>query len=143
MDESTKDELDRLRIETQADLQRMWQLLIQPLGFTHGSLWVSCIGADRRPLHVLAEIADADAVPGDREVDNLFATFEQALQDQDRGWRLAFLISRPGARPVGRHDSRFALALIEGGRRNSTPMAPVHVANDVEIRPVTPDDLAA
>lgn len=143
MDNTRSNELRHLRVETQRDVCRLWQLLMRPLGFSHGSLWVVCIAPDGRPVPGIAEISDADEVPSQVQVDNLYATFSRAFADAGDGSRLAFLISRPGVAPVGRHDARFGRALVDGARRNGVRIEMVHLATDTAIVPLTPDDLVA
>ena len=143
MDNTRSDELLHLRIETQRDVCRLWQLLMRPLGFSHGSLWVLCIARDGRPVPGIAEIADADDVPSVEQVDNLYATFSPAFADVGDGSRLAFLISRPGAATIRSDDARFARVLVDGARRNGVRIEMVHLATDTAIVPLTPDDLVA
>lgn len=143
MDTPTSRELDTIRLRTQADVQRAWALLIDPLGFTRRSLWVTCVEADGRLVRSIAEIEDDDGHHDDAEIDNLYACFADVLRDAPPGTRLAFLISRPGAGPVDADDTRFARQLVSGARRHGVPIEPVHLAHDVAIVPITPHDLAA
>lgn len=143
MDATDRDELDSLLIRNQPDVQRMWELLMQPLGWRSTSLWVTFIGADRRPTRYLLEIADADVVPSDEELENLYGVLEHVLEEEGEGCTVALLVARPGRDPLGDQDRVFCTRLLAGARRAGVPVEPVHVATDVDIWPVTPDDLAA
>jgi hypothetical protein len=143
MDTSDADELDSLLIRHQADVHRMWELLMQPLGWRSTSLWVTFIGADRRPTRYLLEIAEADVAPTDEDLEHLYAVLEQVLREEGEGATIALLVARPGRDPLGSQDLVFCSRLLEGARRSGVPVEPVHVATDAAIWPVTPDDLAA
>ncbi len=136
-------ELERLRIRSQSDLQRMWELLMRPLGFRTTSVWVTFIGPDDRPTRFLVEIAESEQLPEPEEVANLFAVLEQVCHDEGEGTSVAFLVSRPGRDGVNDFDRRLATRLVAGARSSSLHTHPIHVANDVAVWAVTPDDLAA
>ena len=138
-----RSELDALKIRTQADLHRMWELLMQPLGWRSMSLWVTFIGADRRPTRFLLEVAEHESIPTEGDVANLYDVLDQVLRDEGQPCTVAFLIARPGRQPLSAQDRLFGQRLLEGARRAGVPVEPVHVATDVAIWAVTPDDLAA
>lgn len=139
----TTTELDRLKIRNQSDVQRMWELLMQPLGFRSTSVWVTFIGTDDRPTRFLVEIAETEQLPEAREVENLFDVLEQVCLDEGDGTSVAFLVTRPGRDTVNAFDRDLATRLLAGARASSVACHPIHVANDVGVRAVTPDDLAA
>ncbi|MCW2848316.1 MAG: hypothetical protein JWR90_2290 [Marmoricola sp.] len=89
---------------------------MQPLGFGSTSLWVSYIGPDDRPTRFVIEITDSDAVP-----------------TPGGGGRDA----------VNTFDRTLASRPLAAGRGSALRCHPVHVANDVGVWAVTPDDLAA
>lgn len=138
-----RDELDRLKICSQGDVQRMWELLMRPLGFRSTSLWVSFIGADDRPTRFLLEIAETDEVPDAQMVSNLYLMLGQLADEDGLGTGVAFLLARPGRDRIKEFDRRLAARLLEGADRSSLRVHPIHVANDVAVLAVTPDDLAA
>ena len=138
-----RSELDALKIRTQADLHRMWELLMQPLGWRSMSLWVTFVGADRRPTRFLLEVAEHESIPSDDDVANLYDVLDQVLRDEREPCTVAFLIARPGCEPLSAQDRLFGQRLLQGARRSGVPVEPVHVATDVAIWAVTPDDLAA
>ena len=140
----TPSELDQLTLRSPADLQRMWELLMQPLGFRTTSLWVTFIGPDDRPTRFLIEIAESEApARRRREVANLFDVLHQVHRRGSRRPQRRLPDHPPRPR---RHDSlrpRASGRLLDGARAAGVPTHPVHVADDVAVRAVTPDDLAA
>lgn len=141
MDDHT--ELDQLKIHNQSDLQRMWELLMQPLGFASTSVWVTFVGPDDRPTRFLVEIAESEQLPAPHEVANLFDVLEQVCAEEGEGTSIAFLVSRPGRDGVNAFDRSLAARLLAGARSSTLHTHPIHVANDLAVRAVTPDDLAA
>ena len=143
MDDFTPSELDQLTITSQADLQRMWELLMQPLGFRSTSLWVTFIGSDHRPTRFLIEVAESDHLPEAREVANLYDVLRQLIDEDSDDLTVAFLISRPGRDGTREFDRELSSRLLAGSRLAGIAIHPIHVADDVAVRAVTPDDLAA
>ena len=136
-------ELEQLQISTQADLHRMWELLMQPLGWRARSLWVTFIGSDRRPTRMLLEVAECPSVPTEPEVASLYDVLGQIMRQDGSAASAAFLVARPGRDPLTDDDRLFGRRLLAGARRSGVGVEPVHVATDVAIWTVTPDDLAA
>jgi hypothetical protein len=143
MDDHTPSELDSLTISSQTDLQRMWELLMQPLGFRATSLWVTFIGSDDRPTRLLIEITESAELPSMPEVANLFDVLHQVIDDDPDDLTVAFLITRPGSDGTSAFDRQLSTRLLGGARSAGIWLRPIHVANDVAVRAVTPDDLAA
>jgi hypothetical protein len=143
MDDHTSTELDRLTIRTQDDLQRMWELLMHPLGFRSTSLWVTFIGSDDRPTRFLIEVSESDHVPDPGEVANLYDVLQQVIDQDPDDLTVAFLISRPGRDGTRAFDRELSARLLAGARTAGVPLRPIHVADDVAVRVITPDDLAA
>ena len=143
MDENTPSELDELTIRSQGDLQRMWELLMQPLGFSSTSLWVTFIGSDDRPTRFLIEVSESDHVPEPREVANLYDVLQQVIAEDPDDLSVAFLITRPGRDGTRAFDRELSSRLLAGSRLAGVPIHPIHVADDVTVRAITPDDLAA
>jgi len=115
----TTNELDRLKIHNQSDVQRMWELLMEPLGFRATSVWVTFIGTDDRPTRFLVEIAESDQLPAPQEVANLFGVLEQVCAEEGEGTSVAFLVTRPGRDTVNAFDRDLAGRLISGARSSS------------------------
>jgi hypothetical protein len=136
-------ELDGLTIGSQSDLQRMWELLMQPLGFRSTSLWVTFIGSDDRPTRFLVEIAESEQLPEPREVANLYDVLRQIVDDDPDELTIAFLITRPGRSGTNAFDRALSQRLLAGSRQAGLTVHPIHVADDVAVRAITPDDLAA
>ena len=143
MDEDIKTELDHLTVRSQRDLHRMWELLMEPLGFSGTSLWVTFIDADGRPLRHLLEIAESEVLPSPAEVANLYEVLELVCEDLPEGTSVAFLLSRPGREGVTAFDRDFASRLMAGARACRLAGHPTHRANDIGIVVLAPDDLAA
>jgi hypothetical protein len=143
MDDHTATELDSLKVRNQNHVQRMWELLMQPLGFGSTSIWVTFIGSDDRPTRFLLEIAESEQLPEPHEVANLFDVLEQICTDEGEGTSLAFLVTRPGRDSVNAFDRDLAGRLMTGARASSLHCHPIHVANDLAVWAITPDDLAA
>jgi hypothetical protein len=143
MDDHTPSELDRLKIRSQRDVQRMWELLMQPLGFRSTSLWVTFIGSDDRPTRFLIEIAESEDLPSPEEVANLFDVLRHVVDEDPDRPSVAFLITRPGRSGTTSFDKALSARLLAGARSTGLAVHPVHVADDVAVRAVTPDDLAA
>ena len=139
----TPTELDQLTIRSQGDVQRMWELLMQPLGFRSTSLWVTFVGSDDRPTRFLIEIAESEHLPGQREVANLFEVLQQVIDEDPDGLSVAFLITRPGRDGTRAFDRELSGRLLAGSRAAGIAIHPIHVADDVAVRAITPDDLAA
>ena len=136
-------ELKELTIHTQADLHRMWQLLMRPLGFSGRSIWLSFVDPDRRPVPSLVEIAECDDLPSDRETDALFEMLATVLRDAGPEMSVALLVTRPGHLGTNDDDRALGRRLVEGARRAGVPLEPLHVADDASVRALAPDDLAA
>jgi hypothetical protein len=146
MDTSSDDprhELDHLRVETQTDLQRLWELLMRPLGFRATSLWVTFIGEDRRPTRFLLEVTEHPDVPHPDQVAGLYDVLTDVLRVEEPGCTAAFLITRPGRGGLTSLDRLFGSRLLAGARLAGVPIEPIHVANDVTVLALAPDDLAA
>jgi len=56
---------------------------------------------------------------------------------------VAFLVARPGRDAVSDDDRLFGRRLRAGAARAGVDVEIVHVATDIAVRAVTPDDLAA
>ncbi len=141
--DDTRTELDELKIGNQSDVQRMWELLMQPLGFRSTSVWVTFIGVDDRPTRFLVEIPESEHLPDPLEVANLFDVLEQVCAEEGEGTSVAFLVTRPGRDSINAFDRDLAARLVAGARASHLHCHPIHVANDLAVRAVAPDDLAA
>lgn len=143
MTDDVKEQLATLRLHTQSDTQRMWELLMQPLGFSSFSLWVTFFDDRDAPVPMLLEVAEHDTVPSPEEVANLFAVLRQVVDGEHHLSGVAFLIARPGSGGLLPSDRVLAERLIAGARSARLPCKPIHVAHDVAVLAVAPDDLAA
>ena len=124
MDHETRTELDHLKISTQRDLHRLWELLMQPLGFRSTSVWVTLIGADDRPERFLIEIAQSELLPEADQVRSLFEALQQIIAEEGADLGVAFLITRPGPRRRQRVRPRADPGADHGGTRRGRRMPP-------------------
>lgn len=118
-------------ISDQAALHHLWRALMGRLGFAQPQLWTLFLDGDR-PLH-LAEVVGVPLEPVPDDIDNLRVLTRHALEHD---LACAFLYARPGPMTRTPGDLAWArgLATLDG-------RWPVHLANDVEVRVVSPDDL--
>ena len=116
---------------------------MEPLGFRSTSLWVTFIGSDDRPTRFLIEVAESEHVPEPREVANLYDVLQQVIDEDPDDLSVAFLITRPGRDGTRPFDRELSSRLLAGSRAAGIPIRPIHVADDVAVRAITPDDLAA
>ncbi len=130
----------RPTIRTQSDLQRAWQRLMSPLGFSGESIWMMVIGPDDQPLPQLTEITEAD-VPDDLTPDD-FARLLRHLRESGLDTvRFAFLRSRPGGGGVTADDRTWARFLYDAARLADVPVEVVHRASDRDLVPVPFDEV--
>ncbi len=144
MDELS-DELARLRLRTQSDVQRLWELLMRPLGFSSTTVWLCAVDEDGRPIPHLSRIGDPGDrhVPSSEEVAALVDALRHLTGEAGGALGFALLLSRPGRSGLSQEDRRFAADVLGACREAGVVCHPVHVADDVAVMPVAPDDLAA
>jgi hypothetical protein len=127
------------RIDTQLDLHRLWEGLVQPLGFGRTSVWVSFIGSDREPLRLVMEVTDRPDEPDERDAEALLGMLAGVFEHQPRAGSVALLVTHPGWSGVTDADRRRAGSFLAAARRHGVPCEPVHVADDLAVHVVTPD----
>ena len=127
-------------LRTQAELHHHWRGLMGPLGFTFRRLWLLFLDPDDRVVPHVAEIDDIPEEPRTEEVDALMAMCAH-VQQADRIARVAILLSRPGRGALCTSDRRWGWALDGSARRAGVRLAPLHLANDEVLVPLTGDDL--
>lgn len=116
-------------IVDQRSLEHHWRALMGELGFGRPRVWVLLVQGDRALM-----VTQIDELPIRPETDaaaglmRVFGAFEGVVP--------AFLYCRPGASALNAADRAWVDALVE-----ASPRWPVHVANDVDLRVVAPDDL--
>jgi hypothetical protein len=130
-------------IRTQADLERAWRTLMEPLGFSSSSVWLMLIGADDRPLPHITEIDDAADPPSPEQAEGLASMLQTLLDDVAPGGRWAFLRSRPGRAGITEVDRAVAQAMLGACHAAGVPVDVMHLATDDDLRPLVADDLAA
>lgn len=127
-------------IRTQADLQRAWERLMSPLGFSGQSIWMLVIDADDHPLPQVTEITEAE-LDGDiapEDFSRLLVHLKEAGLDTVR---FAFLRSRPGPGGVTAEDRAWAAFLYDAARIADVPVEVVHRASDHDLVPIPFDDV--
>lgn len=131
----------RPAIRSQADLERTWRALIEPLGFSRRSLWVMLIASDDRPLPRLVEISDLPPGPDAGDAPRFESFLARLRADGYPAERVAFLLARPG-RDRARDDDRYwAETLYDVSRSAGVPCETVHLATDDEIWALPMDEL--
>lgn len=126
-------------VRTDADLLAVWRALLEPLGFERRTLWVIFLDPRGRPAPAIIPIDDVPRWPDDDFLSGLASVAGHVCSDLGEGSRAAFLLSRPG-RSLG-DPSDLAWAVQLG--RSVPGCHVVHLANDVTLRQVTPDELVA
>ncbi|GAB2874811.1 hypothetical protein GCM10027026_26870 [Myroides odoratimimus subsp. xuanwuensis] len=130
-------------LRSQADLEAAWREAMQPLGWSGSSLWLMLIEADRRPLHLI-EVAEVPDAPGPGVSWELGSFLEHLGRDfVEPGGSVAFLRARPGAGLPDERDRAWAATLYDACRRADMACEVVHVATDVDVRPLPVDALRA
>ena len=130
-------------VRTQADLERLWRNLMEPLGFSSGALWVLAIDGDDQPTRVLMEIRDEGVDPTPEEVTAFGAFLAHLSPEVPDGSRWAFLRCRPGRGGATGADRALVAALVAGCRQSGVPTDVVHLATDDTLVPLPYDELAA
>lgn len=136
----TPDEPFRPTIRSQADLERAWRHLMEPLGFSDRSMWFMLIGDDDRPVAHLTEIAELPERLDEGALGGL-PDFLEHLRVQSGAQRVAVLLTRPGAGGLTDTDRTAARHVYDACRRTAMAVEVVHVATDTELVPVPLDDL--
>jgi hypothetical protein len=129
-------------LRSQADLHRQWRAMMGPLGFAGRRLWLLFLGPDDRPTELLLQIDDVPESPRDGEADSLVRLCREVRREHDLG-RVAVLLSRPGSGALRSGDRRWGRALLDAARQVDVPLAPIHLATDDAVVPLTGDDLLA
>ncbi len=129
-------------VRTQADLERLWRTLMEPLGFSSGALWVLAIDGDDQPTKVLMEIRDEGVEPTPEEVTTFGAFLAHLSPEVPDGSRWAFLRCRPGRGGATSTDRALVAALVAGCRQAGVATDVVHLATDDTLVPLPYDELA-
>ena len=130
-------------VRTQADLHEVWRQLTGPLGFGQRLLWLQVLDADGRCSPVLPTIEDLPLLPDEACFDSVLDFAGHLLDVEAPGGSVAFLLTRPGRAGLSASDRRWAAGPPAAAARAGVRCWPVHRANDVELRVVSDDDLAA
>ncbi len=128
-------------ITSQADLERLWRMLMRPLGFTETSLWAMLVDADGRPVPTLTEITELAALPDPGETRSMVAFLGDLLTEHVPGGRVALLRTRPGRGRARPEDLAWAAALHSAFAAAGVPAHVVHLATDDQVLPMPLDAL--
>lgn len=127
-------------ISTQADLEGVWRILMQPLGFGGTSLWFLAVDPDGRVVPRLTQIEECtDPPPPPEEMLGALSAIHATLDDLVPGARIAFLRTRPGRQGVDAHDRAWARSLYGAARAVGAPVEVVHLATDDAVWPIPAD----
>ncbi|MFT3874282.1 MAG: hypothetical protein QM714_16825 [Nocardioides sp.] len=131
-------------ITSQADLERVWRHLMQPLGFSRESLWFMFLDSSGAAVPQLTQLEQAEEPP-DRETAAAMTQHLAGLAREvaGQGGRVAFLRSRPGGGGPTARDRSWANTLAEGCREADLPCEVFHLATDHDIIPMPYDELIA
>lgn len=123
-------------VRTQHDLQRTWTLLLSPLGFASPQLWMIALQDDR--IVMPTNITDLPLTPDPSDLETFRSIIARTRPTDGRRHEVALLFARPGGATRTSADLDWARALT-----GLSPTRAVHLANDVEVTVVAPDDLGA
>lgn len=118
-------------VRSQADLERLWRLLMEPLGFAAPQIWILFL-RDGHCEHS-AKLEELPRRPDADDLARLTRLLASLAEEADVA--PVFLYARPGA---GREDGDLAWV------RTLAPHTPwpVHLAHDSELRVVAADELS-
>ena len=128
----------RPTVRSQADLEKVWRHLMEPLGFSGASIWMLRLDPDGLAVPHLLEIAEAELAPDDPEP---FAGLLVQLESDDPGGSYAFLRTRPGHGGVDTGDRAWAGFLYAAGRLAGVRLEVVHLATDADVVPLPLDEI--
>jgi hypothetical protein len=130
-------------ITTQAELQRLWESQVSPPADGDPRLWLLRIDAQRRPEPKIFEIVGAADPPPpdpDDETTAVLAAFLRHLVDDEPGWSVATLRSRPG-RGVRPEDREWAHGLHAAAAAAGVRLEVVHLLTDAGVSPLPLDEI--
>jgi hypothetical protein len=127
------------RIRSQVELETMWRALMEPLGFSRTSLWLTALEGDL-PTKVMVEIGDLPPKPDADSLAGFRGILVEAFGDASEA-RLAMLLSRPGGGGLTAGDRAWARGVLAAARSAGVQAEPMHLATDHALRLISPDDL--
>jgi hypothetical protein len=129
-------------LRSQADVEKFWTTICQPLGWRTRELWVVLVDAEGQPFPSVQQISDLPAAPAGDAIDQLVSGCRGLLEEFDRGGRVALLLCRPGSSAVTEFDRVWTRALVHAAHRAGVELEVVHVASDTAVRPLPLDEIA-
>jgi len=130
-------------VRSLTDLTWAWRCLMGELGFAGASIWVLLVTPEDEPFPHLIQIEQAQTPPDRTQADGFARMLEHVLGLHATGGRAALLRSRPGGGGPDPDDLAWAYALTTACRAAGVPVATMHLATDVDLRPIVADDLLA
>src|SRR6476619_7302540 len=120
-------------VRTQDDLERLWRMLMGPLGFGGRSLWLLVLDSDGRPTPLILQVEDLPRRPQAVDLEGVVRMSEHFLEGPYDAGSVVFLLSRPGHAGLTPDDAAWARGLHQAVRRAGLPVWPIHRANDDEL----------
>ncbi|MDQ6527051.1 hypothetical protein RB608_25770 [Nocardioides sp. LHD-245] len=132
----------RARIRHQRDLDRTWRQWVRrcdrpPVGTTCLLVW-----SDGRTTRRAVTFGDVVG-PLDEEQEYCLARWLRDVLEDTDGWRVAFLMTRPGEEAIDERDLAWATSLYAAARRAVVACEVVHLCVGREVRPLPLDALPA
>lgn len=130
-------------VRTPVDLEKVWRLLIEPLGFGTRQIFAILLDREGRTLPSIVNVTDCPAAPDARMLVNLTRSLRAALDEADPDGTCAILWARPSHAGTRESDVTWARAIAATLGARSLDHWPIHTADDSVLRVMAPDDLAA
>jgi hypothetical protein len=128
-------------LKSQSDVEQMWRVLMQPLGWGARALWFALVTHDDRPLPRLCEIP---ALPDEIDPDGHAAAatlWGDLIADVVPGGRIALLFVRPGVGGPTEVDRALAANTYAACRACGVPLEVIHLATDEDVWPLPADEV--
>lgn len=130
-------------VHTPVDLEAVWRLLIEPLGFGSRQIFAILLDRDGRVLPSIVNVTDCPATPDEHMLDNLASTLRGALDQADANGSCAWFWARPTHAGTRASDIRWVRGIAASLAKYSLGAWPIHAADDSVLRVMSPEDLAA
>ncbi|VXC10878.1 conserved hypothetical protein [Aeromicrobium sp. 9AM] len=130
-------------VHAPADLERVWRLLIEPLGFDSRQIFAIMLDRDGRVHPSIVNVTDCPAAPDGQMLVSLARSLRGVLDEADPDGSLALLWARPTHAGTRTSDIQWVRAITAVVQAHSLGEWPIHTADDSVLRVMSPDDLAA
>lgn len=112
-------------------------------GYSRACLWFFFIDSDGHMVPNVNQVEGMPDIPSSGDCAGVIGVFDSMIKQIGDDWSVAVLIARPGGPVVTSADREWARGLTREASRQAVRMWPVHVANDFDLRAITPDELIA